>query len=64
MERWRLAVLLDRRFFLLDEKVYKRFTVALDKPPSDNPKLRRLLASKAPWESRRARGNPDPDHGP
>jgi uncharacterized protein (DUF1778 family) len=44
------AVLLDRRFFLLDEKAYKRFTVALDKPPSDNPKLRRLLASKAPWE--------------
>ena len=44
------AVLLDRRFFLLDEKGYKRFTVALDKRPSDNPKLRRLLASKAPWE--------------
>ena len=44
------AVLLDRRLFLLDEKAYKRFTVALDKPPSDNPKLRRLLASKAPWE--------------
>lgn len=46
----RQRALLDRRFFLLDEKVYKRFTVALDKPPSDNPKLRRLLASKAPWE--------------
>lgn len=44
------AVLLDRRFFLLDEKAYKRFTVALDKSPSENPKLRRLLASKAPWE--------------
>src|SRR3990172_5369182 len=44
------AVLLDRRCFLLDEKLYKRFTAALDKPPSDNPKLRRLLASKAPWE--------------
>jgi uncharacterized protein (DUF1778 family) len=44
------AVLLDRRFFLLDEKAYKRFTAALDKPPADNPKLRRLLASKAPWE--------------
>ena len=44
------AVLLDRRVFLLDEKLYKRFTAALDKPPSDNPKLRRLLASKAPWE--------------
>ncbi len=38
------------RAFLLDEKAYKRFTAALDKPPADNPKLRRLLASKAPWE--------------
>jgi uncharacterized protein (DUF1778 family) len=44
------AVLLDRRFLQLDEKAYKRFTAALDKPPADNPKLRRLLASKAPWE--------------
>jgi uncharacterized protein (DUF1778 family) len=44
------AVLLDRRFFMLDEKAYKRFTAALDKPPADNPKLRRLLASQAPWE--------------
>jgi uncharacterized protein (DUF1778 family) len=44
------AVLLDRRFFLLDEKAYKRFAAALDKPPADNPKLRRLLASKTPWE--------------
>ena len=44
------AVLLDRRFFLVDQKAYRRFTLALDKPPSDNPKLRRLLASKAPWE--------------
>jgi len=44
------TVLLDRRFFLLDEKAYKRFAAALDKPPADHPKLRRLLASKAPWE--------------
>lgn len=44
------TVLLDRRFFLLDERAYKRFAAALDKPPADNPKLRRLLASKAPWE--------------
>jgi uncharacterized protein (DUF1778 family) len=43
------AVLLDRRFFLVDEKAYKRFAAALDRPPADNPKLRRLLASKAPW---------------
>ena len=44
------AVLLDRRFFLVDQKAYRRFTLALDKLPSDNPRLRRLLASKAPWE--------------
>lgn len=44
------TVLLDRRLFLLDEKAYRRFTAALDKPPADNPKLRRLLASRAPWE--------------
>jgi uncharacterized protein (DUF1778 family) len=44
------AVLIDRRIFRVDEKTYKRFTAALDKPPADNPKLRRLLASKAPWE--------------
>ena len=44
------SVLLDRRLFLLDEKAYKRFTAALDKPPADNPKLRRLLAARAPWE--------------
>jgi uncharacterized protein (DUF1778 family) len=43
-------VLADRRFFLLDDKAYKRFTAALDKPPADNPRLRRLLASRAPWE--------------
>ena len=44
------AVLLDRRFFLLDEKTYRRFVAALDKPPADNPRLRRVLTSKAPWE--------------
>jgi uncharacterized protein (DUF1778 family) len=44
------AVLTDRRFFLLDEKAYRRFTAALDKPPAENPRLRRLLASRAPWE--------------
>lgn len=44
------TVVLDRRVFLLDENAYKRFTAALDKSPSDNSKLRRLLASSAPWE--------------
>lgn len=44
------AVLLDRRLFLLDEPAYQRFTAALDETPAENPRLRRLLASKAPWE--------------
>lgn len=44
------AVLLDRRLFVLDEKAYKRFTTVLDRPPLHNPRLRRLLATKAPWE--------------
>ena len=43
------AVLLDRRFFHLDEKAYRLFTAALDKPPARNSMLRRLLTSKAPW---------------
>ena len=44
------TVLLDRCFFMLDDKAFKRFTAALDKSPADNPRLRRLLATKAPWE--------------
>lgn len=44
------TVLLDRCFFMLDDKAFKRFTDALDKSPADNPRLRRLLATKAPWE--------------
>lgn len=44
------AVLLDQRYFQLDEKEFKRFTAALDKSPAENPRLRRLLVTKAPWE--------------
>ena len=43
-------VLLDQRFFMLDDRTFKQFTAALDKAPADNPRLRRLLAAKAPWE--------------
>jgi uncharacterized protein (DUF1778 family) len=45
------AVLLDQRLFLLDDKTYKRFTAALDTPPAENSRLRRLLRTKAAWES-------------
>lgn len=44
------SVLLDQRFFMLDTKAFKQFTAALDKSPSANPRLRRLLATTAPWE--------------
>ena|ERR1700735_398431 len=43
-------VLLDQRLFMVDEKAYKRFTEALDAPPTENKRLKRLLMSKAPWE--------------
>ena len=44
------AVLMDRRFFVLSDEDYDRFCKALDRPPSENPKLRRLMTTKAPWE--------------
>ena len=44
------AVLLDRRYFALAEDEFRRFTAMLDKPPTSNPRLTRLLKTKAPWE--------------
>lgn len=44
------SVLLDGRYFALSDVALKRFMAMLDKPPRDNPRLRRLLQSKAPWE--------------
>ena len=44
------AVLLDRRLFLLDDKALRRFNAALDASPTENPRLRRLLRTRAPWE--------------
>jgi uncharacterized protein (DUF1778 family) len=44
------SVLLDRRYFALSEEAFARFTSTLDSPPKDNPRLRRLLRTKAPWD--------------
>ena len=44
------SVLLDRRYFTLSDKDFRKFLAMLDQPPADNPKLRRLLKTKAPWE--------------
>ena len=43
-------VLLDQRVFTLDAETFKKFQAMLDAPPGDNPKLRKLMATKAPWE--------------
>ncbi len=44
-------VLLDQRIFNLDAETFKKFQAMLDAPPSENPKLRKLMATQAPWES-------------
>jgi uncharacterized protein (DUF1778 family) len=44
------SVLLDQRYFNLDEEAFQRFTAMLDAPPANNPGLTRLLNTKAPWE--------------
>ena len=45
-----LAVLLDRRFFALDDEKFNQFMALLDAPPAQNEKLRTLLTTKAPWD--------------
>jgi uncharacterized protein (DUF1778 family) len=44
------SVLLDRRYFSLGEAEFRRFIAMLDKPPASNPRLARLLRTKAPWD--------------
>ncbi|OGA48597.1 MAG: toxin-antitoxin system protein [Betaproteobacteria bacterium RIFCSPLOWO2_12_FULL_62_58] len=43
-------LLLDRSFFGLDGKAYRRFLKMLDEPARLNAALKRLLASRSPWE--------------
>lgn len=43
-------LLVDQNHFSLAQDKLKRFIAALDKSPKDNPKLRKLLQSKAPWD--------------
>ena len=44
------AVLLDQRYFQLDEKAFTEFVQVLDRAPAENPRLAHLLQTKAPWE--------------
>lgn len=43
-------VLLDQRLFLVDESAFQAFEALIEAPVKDNPALRRLLKTKAPWE--------------
>ncbi len=42
--------LADRRVFQLDEVQWAAFMAALDTPPRNNPRLRKLLAINPPWD--------------
>ena len=44
-------LLADRRVFQLDETQWAAFIAALDAPPCDNPRLRRLMSLRPPWEA-------------
>ena len=46
-------VLLDQTYFGLSEAKYAEFQALLDAPPQVSDRLRRTLAAKAPWDSRR-----------
>lgn len=46
-----INVVLDQRLFVLDDARYDAFVHALDNPPEPGPKLRALLARKAPWDA-------------
>ena len=41
-------VLRDRRNFALSTEAFRLFRRMIDSPPTDNPRLRRLLQTKAP----------------
>ena len=44
------AVLLERRYFVVSDAEFGRFTKMLDKPPKENRRLRRLIETTPPWE--------------
>ena len=44
------TILLDRRHFGLDAEAFAAFMEQLDRPTEDNPKLRRLMETRPPWD--------------
>jgi uncharacterized protein (DUF1778 family) len=44
------ATLMDRRTFYVDAETYDRFLAALDAPPRDHPRLKRLLTEPSVFD--------------
>lgn len=44
------AILLDQTTFVLNDEQWEAFNKLLDAPPKANDKLKKLLATPAPWE--------------
>ena len=45
-----IDVLLDQRLFLLDADQHKALMQVLNDPPPPNAQLKKLMASRSPWE--------------
>jgi len=44
-------VILDQRVFLMGEEAFAKFQALLDAPSRENPRLHKLMETRAPWES-------------
>ena len=47
---------LDRLCFVLPEEKFRRFVALLDKRPARNPRLEKLMRTRAPWDIPKASG--------
>lgn len=43
-------VILDQQLISVDAERFQKFVDALDAPPATNPRLKRVLEHKAPWD--------------
>lgn len=43
--------ILDQKVIVTDRESYDRFVAQLDRPPEPNDRLRKLMQTRAPWES-------------
>ncbi len=46
------SALLDRTVFSLNPKAYAEFAARLDAPPRPNPRLRKSMQTRPPWDKK------------